>query len=99
MVLQKGFKKAFWAFFDGKGMGKVGQKYNTDGRNFYFDRVLLAKRLLDDAGNLMYAVIARESVASSVVRVHIDALMSGLPKAQIVQEGSILTWDFKFSDT
>lgn len=102
--ITKDFKKVFQAFSEGKEAigGKVtmgggsGIRCRTDGQNFYSYKMLVAKRFTDNSGKLMYVVIDRMYGPSTTTKRHIDALMTVLPQAQIVREGSILTWDFKF---
>lgn len=103
------FKKVFKAFSEGKEAvgGKVsmgggsGHRCRAEGNNFYSYDMLVAKRFhwLDfgKEEKIMYVVINRTYAPSNTTRRHIDALMSCLPQAAIVNEGSCLTWDFKFS--
>lgn len=108
-MITKDFQKVFKAFSEGKEAigGKVtmsgfssalssAPRCRTDGHNFWSYNMLIAKRFSDNFGGEMIVVIAREYGPSITTRRHIDALMSVCPKAQIVREGSILTWDFKF---
>ena len=103
-IITKDFKKVFQGFIDGKEvtggkvtMGGSGVRCRTDGRNFWSYNMLIAKRFSDNFGGEMIVVIAREYGPSNTTRRHIDALMIVCPRAQIVREGSILTWDFKFN--
>jgi hypothetical protein len=103
--ITKDFQKVFQAFSEGKEAvgGKVsigngsGVRCSTDGFNFWSYKMLIAKRFQDNCGKLMYVVIAEEYAPSNTTRRHVRALMNSLEQAQIVREGSILTWDFKFS--
>ena len=107
--ITKDFQKVFDAFSEGKEAmgGKVsmgggsGVRCRTDGHNFYSYDMLVAKRFhwLDfgTQEKTLYVVIDREYGPSVTTKRHIDALMSVIDGAQIVREGSIMTWDFKFS--
>jgi hypothetical protein len=103
--ITKDFQKVFKAFIEGKEAvgGKVsmgngsGRRCRTDGHNFYSYRMLVAKRFSDNSGKIMYVVIAEEYAPSNTTRRHVRALMNSLEQAQIVREGSIMTWDFKFT--
>lgn len=102
----KDFKKVFQAFSEGKEaiggkvtMGGSGHRCRAEGNSFYSYNMLVAKRFTDNSGKIMYVVIDRMYAPSNTTRRHVDALMTVLPQAHIVDEGSILTWDFKFNSS
>jgi len=97
--MRKNIQKVIQAFKDGKAIqGDSKRTCWTDGRNLYSYNMLLAKRF-DNGGTDMIVVIDESYAPSRTTKAQIRAIMGDIPNAQIVSEGSILTWDFKFSSS
>jgi len=97
--MRKNIQKVIQAFKDGKAIqGDSKRTCWTDGRNLYSYNMLLAKRF-DNGSKDMIVVISEEYSPSRTTTAQIRAIISECDNAQIVREGSILTWDFKFNSS
>lgn len=99
--MRKNIAKVIKAFQAGKAIkGDSKGTCRTDGYNVWSYNMLIAKKF-NDNGRDMYVLIDREYGPSKTTRMQIDAIFKELQgkNLHIVREGSILTWDFKFSNT